>query len=51
MIGRYWHGGKLAFRSPAKAMKYVRASRWGGRKHVYRCPYCGEFHLTSQVQR
>lgn len=45
------HPEKLTFGTKRAALRIARKLRKnrGVRAHAYRCPACGEFHLTSQT--
>jgi hypothetical protein len=40
--------GKIAFYSQGEIRHYLRTFEgWGAKRHPYRCPKCGLWHLTS----
>jgi hypothetical protein len=52
------NGGKVTFRSPAKARQAAKLARGGVMENLrgrpwraYKCPYCDGWHLTTQEQR
>ena len=44
--------GRIRYSSPAKARKAAgRSRRFAGRLRIYRCPRCGDWHITSKPER
>ncbi len=51
MLPRCTNGGKVGYRSAAKARQAI--GRHSGRRpklHVYRCPACEHWHITTWAQ-